>query len=221
MPVTEPPRRRRLPAGQPLVLFRSRGSGDPRLHEQVGCPGLQRTVAKHIGQIRAGDEPTALELVEFADLAALAAAEQLPCRACTLERVLDTVLRPVSPAERLVFASFSGQPNALRFRRGLDAWRKVSDSGEQRLLRIAERLGLPVVETPAGPVAYGMLPERGVEVLARSLRTYTLPGAVVPPPVEVVAYAWALLCDDPPERHTGLELPAPDPWQVAALLAAT
>lgn len=200
---------------------------DPKLHFEISCEGLRYV------RVSAPDDPTAppegepakldpddhgLGIAEFPSMHSLGLADWTrPCRMCALERVLDTVLRPTE-GDKLVFATFTSQPayvaDSRRFVR-----MEVSATGRDRLLRIAERLALPVTTTMSGPAAYGLLPERGVRVLQRNLRTQATERITTMPSAAFVATFWTFVDDAPPELVAlGADPAACDPWQVAELI---
>lgn len=150
-----------------------------------------------------------------------ASGEGRPCRMCSLESVLISVLDPRPAPQRDVFVTFTSQANP----KNQDAsvfhydWLYATDSGMRRLRRLARRGNLAVTGTCSGPVAYGYVSSDAAHVLAANLRTMVI-GSVdripQPPTIEVL---WTLLGDNPPElaealgSDTGL-----DPWEVANLL---
>lgn len=193
-----------------VEAYYSTTAKDPKLHLELSCGGL-RSVQVY--------PDCKLARRDFASLHTLGGAEwSRPCRKCALERVLDAVLRP-GPRDRLVFTTFSSQPSygadSLRF-----VTNEVSDTGRDRLERVAARLDLEMVHTKAGPAAYGFLPNRGVKVLERNLRTQIHPRMADMPSRAYMTTFWTFLDDAPPELSVAGP-GGPDPWAAAELICTT
>lgn len=183
----------------------------PKYHLDKECTGLERVPLEHLASETYDD--------------AFALGEDTtgrPCRMCSLERVLYTVLRPRAKGNRgsgKVFATFTSQscPTNPDERLHRYRWRESSESGQERLVRVAEKLGLPTVYTSPGPVSWGFLPVRGAEILSHNLRTELRPEVRTLPTRDVIECAWALLDDNPPQLRDEYAT-GPDPWELARLL---
>lgn len=197
-------------------VSRSKSNVFPKFHLEPSCAGLARAAVWP-------EEDSTLEIVEHDDMTALGAdLSGRPCRMCALERVLDVVLRPTDRRKRRVFTSFTSQGNPEENLASYK-FRASSESGQDRLVRVASRLGLPVVRASCGPVTYGFLPVTGAQILQRNLRSYSRPDVKQTPSGDVVECLWALLDDNPPElRRLELADIDPDeicdPWELALLL---
>jgi hypothetical protein len=186
------------------------GKRYPKFHLDRRCEGLERV------------SPGSLRNARYDDAFAVGEEQDgRPCRICCLERVLYTVLRlraVGNRGSRTVFATFTSQPCPTARDQRLDRyrWRVSSDSGRDRLRRIAAALNLPAVTAEPGPVCFGMLPERGARILARNLRTEIRTDLTTPPEGWVIETVWALLGDNPPQLARTDEV---DPWEAAFALA--
>jgi hypothetical protein len=205
----------RTPLRTPVRVWfsgRMRGAGGyVKYHVDRRCSGLERTHREDLMH------------EVFADAFALGENDEgRPCRMCTLERVLYTVLRPRAAGNRdggLVFTTFTSQPcptspdvNLRRYK-----WRASSQTGQDRLHRIAAKLNLSTVTSSPGPVAWGFLPTRGADILAANLRTEVRPNVSDLPPADVMDCLWVLLDDNPPQlRNRSRD--GVDPWELARLL---
>jgi hypothetical protein len=123
-----------------------------------------------------------------------------PCRRCALERVLTASFNaPSVQRGRLQLVTFSGQPNPHEKSPFSYEYREVSESGAQRLVQIAQAWNMEtVLSTPAGPVAWGLLPERLGQLVARNLRTLRCAPLQVAGPHHV-SLVWEMLVNRPPE----------------------
>lgn len=184
----------------------------PKYHYDRRCSGLERVPAD------------ALAFEVYDDAFALGEDfDGRPCRMCTLERVLYTVLRPRAQGNRgagAVFTTFTSQscPTSPDQKLHRYRWRESSETGQERLRRIAGVLGLPVATSSCGPVSWGFLPARGAEILSVNLRTELRPEVGALPAKEVIECAWALLDDHPPQLRALSDDGTPDPWELARAL---
>lgn len=200
----------------PVTAFVSRSSSNtfPKFHLDIGCSGLQRVVVWP-------EQDRTLTAVDYDSYHALGIDDTgRPCRVCALEQVLDVVLRPKSKRHKLVFTSFTSQgnpdENPARYK-----FSASTESGQERLYRIANRLDLPVVRSSSGPVAYGFLPHMSIPILRRNLRTFVRDDVTELPSGPTIECLWALLDDNPPERRSPFDVDdTADPWEIAELLAA-
>lgn len=184
----------------------------PKYHYDRNCSGLERV----------SPEKLASDVYEDAFLLG-EDPDGRPCRMCTLERVLYTVLRPRAHGnvgKDRVFATFTSQscPTSPDQKLHRYKWRESSPTGQERLRRIAGTLGLPVTFASCGPVSWGLLPVRGVEILSANLRTEVRPEVRELPSSEVLECAWALLDDHPPQLRVLSDDGSPDPWDLARTL---
>lgn len=202
------------PGPRPTVAYYSLTAENPKLHLDVRCVGLERVEVSprsNIGHHR------------FVSLTALSRSELgRPCRVCALERVLDSVLRPVRPKNQrsYSFATFSSQGNPHE---GIEqyAWRASTDTGAERLSRVLARCGLPSVLCAHGPAGWGFFPPDGINALQRNLRCYVRDDIVTDPGPGAIQTLWSLLDDNPVELDSALEeaTERPDPLELATLLA--
>jgi hypothetical protein len=192
---------------KPLRVWYSGRVSFPKFHLVAECEGLANV----------GDEWR--ETRRFASALAMLRSESgRPCRMCSFEPALAAAAAAPSLGRgRRVLTEFSGQPNPKEDSPFRYAWKEVSESGATRLRRLAETLDCAVVETVAGPVAYGHLPVVMAKVLSRNLRTIVCPTADHRPDRFEVEVRWSLLSDMPPERDVEVSL---DAWTVARAIVA-
>jgi hypothetical protein len=169
-----------------------------KLHLDPDCPGLAatpveaRSTRTYRSALRAG-------------LCSWSTA----CRMCCLEALLTTVLVPdptlvTHPRRRRLAFMASAQPMVRRdlpAASGLAAGKisELTESGAERLRRIAANSGISLVETACGPVVHGVRGSEAVRAVARNLRTFVLP---TPAGVDVAAAVetfWTLVHDRAPE----------------------
>jgi hypothetical protein len=148
-------------------------------------------------------------------------AEGRPCRMCTLESVLVSVLDPRPATERNILVTFTSQANP----RSPDAsvfhfdWLSATTSGASRLHRLARRGGLAVSATCSGPAAFGYVSTDAAAVLKSNLRSFVIGSGQPAPQPSTVEVFWTLLGDNPPELAAAMgEIEGMDPWEVATLL---
>ena len=186
----------------------------PKYHLEFNCEGLDSTPIEAQGELTF---PNALTLG--------LTTEGRPCRMCTLESTLITVLSPAPTfsemsKEGLVFCSFTSQANPSNPDSNIAnfAWTKATASGEARLRRIAELCGMQTILTSAGIAAYGLTSVEAADVVSTNLRTVIRPFDKVPS-IETIECAWSLLNDDPPEmaQYLGVKNRI-DAWETARLL---
>lgn len=212
---TEKPRRysRRVLRGRIPVAWSTRVTF-PKLHVDPRCEALENTPEEAVGS----------ERMNAREIAACEWGR--PCRMCSLESVLNTLLNTPCPHDgpgddHTRFVTFTSQSNP----RSPDQpggpyayqWHASTDSGRRRLLRVAAKAGLQVTHSACGPVAYGFVPADAVPALAQNLRTYCRDHIDEMPSADLVAYLWALLGDNPPELDfdgDGL-----DAWDIASRLS--
>lgn len=226
-----------------VTAWFSRGARHRRYHLDPSCTGLGRVVVHNPAVLDepdrcgcgagprvvfAGDDRPArflpgavcacevdrlagcqLAVTDAADLVSLGERRDgRMCRLCGLEAVADAALRLDGPR---VLVTFTGQE------RPADGavLKPASETGRDRLRRIAGRAGLDVVDTIAGPAAYGLVPVRAVAVLAANLRCVAHHDATAVPERLVIACWWALLEENPPAEAAAVEL-----FDLARLAAA-
>ena len=186
----------------------------PKYHLDFKCEGLDSTPIEAQGELTF---PNALALG--------LTTEGRPCRMCTLESTLITVLNPVPifserSKEELIFCSFTSQANPSNPDSNIAnfAWTKGTASGEARLRRVAEFCGMQTILTSAGIAAYGLTSVEAADVVSMNLRAVVRPFDIVPS-IETIECAWSLLNDDPPEmaQYLGVKNRI-DAWETARLL---
>ncbi len=187
----------------PVTAWYSPRAPYPKVHLDDECDGLRYS--------------SLIEGVAFRDVFELAEAPDVrPCRICALEAVLYSVLRhscTENKASGRVYVtctaqSVPGEPGTNT--RDFD-WHSATLTAQARLRRVARRFRLPTTNAAPGVVAHGMLPRRGVVILARNLRSVVRPEITELPPVEMVGLFWTFLSDSPPEVST----PEVDAWELA------
>jgi hypothetical protein len=184
--------------------------GYPKLHVDATCEALENTP----------EEARGVELMSALQIAGCDWGR--PCRMCSLESVLNTLLDPKHHAAgtEMTFVSFTSQSNPLSPDQPGGpwsyAWHESTDSGKQRLVRVAQRAGLEISQTLCGPVAYGFVPADVVGALSHNLRSLHRPEVVELPDAAVIACVWALLGDNPPEID--LDNEGLDAWDIATKL---
>jgi hypothetical protein len=193
-----------------VTVWWSSTAADPKLHLDPECSGLERVT------------PERRTKLVLSSLAAVAAHPYRPCRVCALEHVVVWAVgknRTASPRRTLL--TISSQP-AIEVDHGRFRTNTVTETGAERLQRIADAAGLAVTHTAVGPVAYGFTPARAVNTVARNLRCATAPprtAELLLPHTVTVFWtflddaqrglnddgAWSLtaaVCDDPALRRT-------------------
>jgi hypothetical protein len=204
--------RRRLD-GPVTVTFSARVRY-PKFHITDECEALEATPEE------------ARDIVTFDSAMDLGlSSEGRPCRICTLESVLVTVLDPRRRHDEQrdgakVFLSFTSQANPSNPDSDIVnySWAKATASGQARLRRVARRTRLATTVTSSGIVAYGLVSEAAADVVAKNLRSVIRHAAAVPGG-EVLECLWALLNDDPPELAAYLgSAPNIDAWETARAL---
>lgn len=188
-------------AGTAPTAYYSKNSEFRSYHLDLSCRGAERM------KVAPAEEAT-LAHTEFTSLRRLAE-DPLgrPCRLCAQERVLHDVLGTPASRKRQnqTLVSFSSQGNPTE-KLGRFRWGSTTERGEAQLKRIADRAGLEVAASGIGPIAFGFVPARSVEILSRNLRTIAVPGRSALPRPEVVALAWTLIGDEPPELRAAEEV---------------
>jgi hypothetical protein len=139
-----------------------------------------------------------LQRIEFESLSALAVFDRArPCRMCALEPALQAAFS-VQDDAGWSFVTFTSQPAPVAETRRAP-WRSATVSGEARVRRLAAAADLTVISTACGVAAFGVVTTFAARVLARNLRTVTLPAevasAVTASDVDVV---WGLLSEQDP-----------------------
>lgn len=168
-----------------LEVWYSERHGWPKWHASWTCPGLEHA--------------SAIVSREFDGLIAAATDDAgRPCRMCLLEPALVLALRQDAGGQgTLTTCSSQGNPRERGKRFRFD---DASESGMARLSRVAAAAGVPTAHAVVGPVLYGFFSPDTRTLLARNIRTLAVPGVADLPSPEVVASAWTLWNDDPPER---------------------
>lgn len=186
----------------------------PKFHISSECEALEAT---HEEAQRSRTFPSATDL-GLSD-------EGRPCRICTLESVLVTVLDPrrapeIAIEEVKVFLSFTSQANPANPDSKITnfEWGKATASGQARVRRVALRSRLSRTVTSSGLAAYGLVSTTAAEVVAKNLRSVVRDSDAVPT-AEVIECVWVLLNDDPPElaEHLGTRTNI-DAWETARAL---
>jgi hypothetical protein len=158
---------------------------------------------------------------EFASPAELAAARDgRPCRNCTLESVMITVLK-AKPGPDPVFITTTSQANPLEPGRNVWTykWSDSTESGRARMDRVAKKVvseHLELAHTCVGPALYGFVSPETAEALRFNLRTQVVPSITEMPSRELVETVWTLLGDNPPELAGSQS--DDDPWFLADAL---
>lgn len=204
-----------------LDVFWSGAGPQSRLHLDPRCTGLERTIV-HPREHQRLKRTTVPSLVALAKVSAGSQtstltklkrvvgpnAGLLPCRACALEAVLDSVMGTGSTTGP--FLTFSALPSDVA-----DAHRYVmkdlTESATARLERIAHRAGLSVTGSRLGPVAFGRVARAAVEVVTANLRA--LPASATPKSASQVSIVWSLVDDG---FGGGAAMGDYDPWDVAS-----
>jgi hypothetical protein len=106
-------------------------------------------------------------------ISAVIAHSNRPCRNCAMELVVDLASRE---GKRDTPVTFSGQYQPDEGGVDVFEWDNVTQSGDARLVRIAERLGLDTIRSASGTVAYGLVTPKLASVLDRNVRSYRLEG---------------------------------------------
>jgi hypothetical protein len=154
-------------------------------HFDAQCPGLERVAAEHVRRVRA-------------NVSELVPSGRRPCRICALETVAVQALGSNrTPSHRRTLVTFSSQPaigvDQTRFRANT-----ITDTGIERLHRIALRAGLETTTTVCGPVAYGFSRHTTPSVIGQSLRcAFASPGlfSALPEPATIATF-WTFLDDE-------------------------
>lgn len=191
------------PAGFVGTWF-SATAKSPTLHRKRRCEGLERSPF-----------PQRLWFEDFDSYAF--SSPHRPCRMCALEEVLCRTLSVHEGPE--IFVTFTSQARPVDLRRY--RFDKASASGQARLRRVADKVGLETAATEIGPVAYGFVPQRALSVLTRNLRTIVREDILALPAPDVVEVLWGLLQMDPPELRVAAARAGSDqrdPYELARLL---
>lgn len=193
-----------------VVATAHRYTQAPKFHIDEGCDGLKRAN---------WDLQTARRFPSVTSL--LERAEGRPCRSCALEPFLVRYLRspqtraskqrPTIPGGRSV-VMFSSQANPLEGNPHNYRYRSATESGAARLRRIAAELGLPTVDTAAGPVTWAKLTAQAASAVATNLRTIVAPAHVGDLDEMLVQTVWSMLVSSPPETGGWGD----DVWDLAA-----
>jgi hypothetical protein len=206
--------RRRI-YGPVTVVFSARVKY-PKFHITPECEALEAT-PEEARETRTFSSVTELGLSD----------DGRPCRICTLESVLVTVLDPrrvhdVTRDGVKVFLSFTSQANPTNPDSNITnfGWGKATASGQARVRRVALRSRLSTTSTSSGLVAYGLVSGTAAEVVAKNLRSVIRHTGVIPG-AEVLECVWVLLNDDPPElaEYLGIH-PNIDAWETARALVS-
>lgn len=199
----------------PLTVWHSTVHNWPKWHASWLCPGLEHA--------RDMDSREFTDLVEVGTDSA-----GRPCRMCLLEPVLTYTLTRTDEQADLAFVTFSAQPVPDEAKRSYK-YTTASSSSIARLDRVAAATGISLAAAVVGPVGFGWFSATSRAVLARNLRTMELSADVVGaaatlPDPAMVAIAWSLWNDDPPETADNGDTRAfkvRSGWSLAKLLAAT
>lgn len=202
-------RRRRVLRGQ-VTVHHSTRVRFPKLHVDPACEGLERTPEEARATLR---------FANAEDLAGFDGGR--PCRMCTLEPLLRTLL--TTPTGDRALVTFSSQPNPLSPDGSVFTytWDAATPSGEARLRRLARSADLRPVGTPwCGLVVVGLVPTTAVQALVRNLRCHVLDPSPTLPSSEAVETFWALISDAPPQLDAALDqAPRLEHWRTALALA--
>jgi len=143
-----------------------------------------------------------------------------PCRICTLEPALKTLLK-VRRGDRktVTLATFSSQPapDSRDVNLATYKWNSATESGTARIERVASHLGLETAFNPlCGRTVYGFVPSHAVSLLAGNLRTWVMPEETELPNKGAIECLWTLL-NDAKSLHTRPGETAL--WEIAKKLA--
>jgi hypothetical protein len=185
-----------------VTLWWSTTAPNPVIHLRADCTGLERTAPERVADVKV---PALTDIIddqwpdEVRFHPKAPSSDWLrPCRVCCLEPLLVTILGTeqdrAPDANRFGpqhLVSFTSQPaqrvDDNRFRHN-----KVSESGRERLERIAAATGLHLAPTSAGPAAWGFVGIWARQALQRNLRTVVLPFDGRMPTNDVISVFWAL-----------------------------
>lgn len=211
----------RTPSRLAVALKRDVREAHPKLHLEPDCgalrflPPLTQEEAEALAAPGRGSVGMVAEDFTDEELVDPGQDHRL-CRRCALETVASHLI--ASGSGRGCLVTFSAQP-LVPVSRG-EVW-QASQTGQERVARIAARTGLATVDTVAGVVAYGQVPEQAKAVLGMHLRVFELPavpaGAADEESMELF---WGLVSNRPPARRPvptpGLrgEADEVDPWRL-------
>jgi hypothetical protein len=199
--------------GGQVVVSHHRYSKFPAYHFDVGCDGLE------------GANWDLQQTRRFGSVTQMFESHHgRPCRRCALEPALIRYLRSphtkgtsrtVVPGGRRI-VTFSSQANPRERNASRFSYREVTDSGAERLRRVAAALRWPVTDTAAGPVTWARLHSRTGEALALNLRTLIAPDGIEMPDATTIEALWSLVVSAPPETGGWDD----DVWHMAVAVAA-
>jgi hypothetical protein len=180
----------------PVTVVYSLRTPIAKLHIDPLCPGLASTPV----------EARATRTYRSALRAGLCT-WSTACRMCTLEPLLTTVLvadptMVSNPRRRRLAFMASAQPMVRRdlpTGAGHPTISELTDSGKERLRRVAVNSGIGMVETACGPVLHGVRGSESVRAVARNLRTFVLPLPAGVGEAAAVETFWTLVSDHAPE----------------------
>ncbi|MCP4845374.1 MAG: hypothetical protein GY901_09780 [Actinomycetia bacterium] len=183
------------------------------LHTELSCTGLRSTPVALLdadGEIvdhDSDDVPYGLMVVGDLTVSEVLDHHLRPCRVCALELVLDRAMNE-GPVDR--FVTFTAQPAAPYKGDGnspATKWaNEVSNTGRDRLRRIAARAGASTTTATCGPIATMRTTELGARLLTANLRTFVPSDpATAASPAQAAAF-WAAV----DSRGAGEAPPDPD-----------
>lgn len=188
-----------------VTVWTVAGSSTPKWHLIRDCEALTRTSDDRVYRRSWANLDTLLEQ-----------GYGRPCRKCALASFVITLC--TRNDEHTVPFTVAPQPSPYRFDSNpyLSEYRRTTDSGAERIRKLAKRLNWAVSETSIGPVAVGKASETATSFLRENLRTARITADEHANPETVEMY-WILAADTPPEA--GGDLTERELWATAHALA--
>jgi hypothetical protein len=176
-----------IPAGK-VKVYHSPGGKFPKLHIDPKCDSISQIPEK------------VLRSKNFTSTKNLSLTKKgRPCRKCTLERMLATLLAEPK-SESTAFITFSSQSkpdnpdsNLLTYN-----WQHSTISGVARLEKLVANSNLQMIKTSSGMVAFGNVNYIAAKAISNNLRSVMKKGKTILSKDEVLC-TWVLLNDNPPE----------------------
>ena len=176
-----------IPVGK-VKVYHSPGGNFPKLHIDPKCDAINQIPEK------------VLRSKSFASTKNLSLTKKgRPCRKCTLESMLLTLLAEPD-SESTAFITFSSQAkpdnpdsNLLNYN-----WHQSTSSGIARLEKLVAASNLQMMKTSSGPVAFGNVNYATAKAISNNLRSVMRKGKTILSKDEVLC-TWVLLNDNPPE----------------------
>ena len=182
-----------IPEGK-VTVFHAPGTNYPKLHIDSNCDAIkqipQEILCKKI----------------YSSTQNLAKSNKSrTCRKCTLEKMLLTLLLQEETKSK-AFITFSSQAkpdnpdsNLLTYN-----WSLTTETGIQRLRKLAQTANLETINTSSGPVAFGTVNYSAAKAISQNLRSVIKRGNHKLTKDEVLC-TWVLLNDNPPELAKQLQ----------------